>query len=399
MKIKEVIEKTNLTDRAIRLYIDNGLVSPGIEENYSGRKNIDFSESDVERLNQIALLRKAGFSISDIKTIISDNEKIEEIVTKFIEESEEEIKSKTEVVEKLKTISFDEKVSLKNLCEKLSPTVEETEVPKEDLDAPRSFKIAKKVMQVWAIAGLTVSVGIILALLIMAVDSYKYYRPTAMTMLISPISFGGLICIAILCLSVLKIFKEKRKGKVNRKIDTGTSVSLLIIATIIFLPSLLLVCTFGPFTGCSRTTNPENYLEVDIYIEQDIDKILKVFPGRIPSSLRSKNGIDDSVEYYYYYENCMASEYKILAQWTLDEKEYLQAIKNAKENKPYIVSEKGNWTLLHFVFDSQTELSAEECIRRDCYSLIFAYNNKNQTVRYIVSLDYSDKPYYKELDW
>ena len=68
MKIKEVIEKTKLTDRAIRWYIDNGLVSPGIEENYSGRKNIDFTESDVERLSQIALLRKAGFSISDIKS-------------------------------------------------------------------------------------------------------------------------------------------------------------------------------------------------------------------------------------------------------------------------------------------------------------------------------------------
>ena len=44
MKIKEVIEKTDLTDRAIRLYIENGLVSPLCSENYAGRKNIDFSE-------------------------------------------------------------------------------------------------------------------------------------------------------------------------------------------------------------------------------------------------------------------------------------------------------------------------------------------------------------------
>ena len=176
MKIKEVLEKTNLTDRAIRLYIDNGLVSPGIEENYSGRKNIVFSERDVERLNQIALLRKAGFSISDIKEIISDNGKIEDIVTKFIKESEEEIRNKSQVIEKLKSISFDEKISLKILCEKLSPSVEEAEIPKEDLDAPRSYKIAKKVMQVWAIAGLTVSIGVILTILIVSVldaDSFS----------------------------------------------------------------------------------------------------------------------------------------------------------------------------------------------------------------------------------
>ena len=63
MKIKEVIKKTELTDKAIRLYIDNGLVAPSIDESYSGRKSIDFSDDDVERLSNIALLRKAGFSI------------------------------------------------------------------------------------------------------------------------------------------------------------------------------------------------------------------------------------------------------------------------------------------------------------------------------------------------
>ena len=42
MKIKEVIEKTGLTDRAVRLYIDEGLTSPSIEESYNGRKSIDF---------------------------------------------------------------------------------------------------------------------------------------------------------------------------------------------------------------------------------------------------------------------------------------------------------------------------------------------------------------------
>ncbi|MBR2418036.1 MAG: MerR family transcriptional regulator, partial [Clostridia bacterium] len=50
MKIKEVIAKTDLTDRAIRLYIENGLVSPSITENYSGRKNIEFSDDDLVAL-------------------------------------------------------------------------------------------------------------------------------------------------------------------------------------------------------------------------------------------------------------------------------------------------------------------------------------------------------------
>ena len=47
MKIKQVIAETGLTDRAIRLYIENDLVKPECDENYNGRKSIDFSETDV----------------------------------------------------------------------------------------------------------------------------------------------------------------------------------------------------------------------------------------------------------------------------------------------------------------------------------------------------------------
>ena len=103
MKIKDVIERTGLTDRAIRLYIDNGLFTPSIEESFSGRKSINFTEEDIKRLNNIAMLRKAGFSISDIKNIV-DNNGIKDIIEKHIVEIETEIGYKTEIVEKLKNI-------------------------------------------------------------------------------------------------------------------------------------------------------------------------------------------------------------------------------------------------------------------------------------------------------
>lgn len=105
MKIKEAIERTGLTDRAIRLYIDNGLFTPSIEESFSGRKSIEFSESDIERLNNIAMLRKAEFSIADIKNII-DKTETEEVIKKYIEEAKAEINHKTIIVEKLKNISL-----------------------------------------------------------------------------------------------------------------------------------------------------------------------------------------------------------------------------------------------------------------------------------------------------
>ena len=66
MKIKEVMAQTDLTDRAIRIYIDNELITPSYTENFQGRKSFDFSEKDIELLKNIAILRKTGFSIAEI---------------------------------------------------------------------------------------------------------------------------------------------------------------------------------------------------------------------------------------------------------------------------------------------------------------------------------------------
>lgn len=42
MKIKAVCEETGLTDRAVRYYIDEGLIRPEFTENYIGRRSYDF---------------------------------------------------------------------------------------------------------------------------------------------------------------------------------------------------------------------------------------------------------------------------------------------------------------------------------------------------------------------
>lgn len=167
MKIKEVIEKTELTDRAIRLYIDEGLVKPNIEESYSGRKNIDFSDDDVKRLNNVALLRKAGFSIADIKSIIENNGTAKEIIKKFIEQTEQTIKQNTLVVEKLKSISFDEEISLETICNSLSETVKETAVPKEDLKPTPTSEAIRKFCFYLGIFGMVVSVCGMVAFIIL----------------------------------------------------------------------------------------------------------------------------------------------------------------------------------------------------------------------------------------
>ena len=72
MKIKVVCERTGLTDRTIRYYIEEELLSPSFKENYIGRKSFDFTEENIEELNNIAVLRSFDFSIEEIRQILKD---------------------------------------------------------------------------------------------------------------------------------------------------------------------------------------------------------------------------------------------------------------------------------------------------------------------------------------
>ena len=72
MKMKAVCEATGLTDRTVRYYIDENLISPLYTENYLGRKTFDFSDADIQQLKDIAVLRKFGFSIGEIRQFPMD---------------------------------------------------------------------------------------------------------------------------------------------------------------------------------------------------------------------------------------------------------------------------------------------------------------------------------------
>ena len=86
MKIKEVIAATGLTDRAIRLYIEHGLLLPDTKESYSGRRNIEFSPEDVEKLTAISTLRRAGFSIAQIKALDEGGDAATAALHEFMDE-------------------------------------------------------------------------------------------------------------------------------------------------------------------------------------------------------------------------------------------------------------------------------------------------------------------------
>lgn len=438
MKIKEVIERTGLTDRAIRLYIDNGLLNPRIEESYSGRKSIDFAEEDIERLNNIAMLRKAGFSISDVKNM-AENNGIKDIVEKFIVGTETEIGYKTEIVEKLENISFNEEVTIETICNALSSTVEKTEIPFEDMNLTAKETV-KKVLSVISASFLLAFSTVFLVMACAVIFDYRYIRfdPNDFDVLCVHSCWLVLIALSITILwrSTGKRFIKNSKGKAKGL--TAVLIVISIIGCTVLTPFSFLLMVFAtPFY--SQTTDIENYMNFDESLEIELNcdytyyPIYEVFPRKIPLSAKEISPkypynpeVPDTTKYYYNFTSCPDGNYgtyDIFAEWVLPNDEYERAkeelpgdicldndifeisqldiseedkdylINKRIENNSYIVENKGDWTVIYYINDEAMHTY-----------LIAAYNDKEHKMRYIASSrciheEFENGSYYLTLDW
>lgn len=99
MFINEVCKITGLTKKAIEYYEEKGLIAPEVEQN--GYRN--FSSDDVEKLKEIAVLRKLGLSISEIRDVLlGNNQKASLAKVKFEKDLElQEYAKKRELLDKL----------------------------------------------------------------------------------------------------------------------------------------------------------------------------------------------------------------------------------------------------------------------------------------------------------
>ena len=77
MTIKEVEKLTGLSRSNVRFYEKEKLIVPVRNERNGYR---DYSNSDIENLKKIAYLRTLGISIEDIRSIISENVSLREVI-------------------------------------------------------------------------------------------------------------------------------------------------------------------------------------------------------------------------------------------------------------------------------------------------------------------------------
>ena len=405
MKMKDVIEKTDLTDRAIRLYVENGLVSPSCNENYAGRKNIEFSESDVEALKNVATLRKAGFSISEIKLLKLGDVPCRKTVEEFIEKTTTKIVSDKAVVEKLEAVVATENLTIETICESLNSATREKEIPESDIKLSLAEKIEKCFFTALGAIGLIYIFVNILYIVLLCKFNFDYLYPSVKT--VDWYFFAKLFIVVFIVASSIYLLLYYRRRKIFTPNKKRLIRHILISAVSILLSiPFFFNSVYSVFTpnACSKTTSPKDYLIIDEFAEDD--RITDFFPKEIHSyasySHRIPNLLLDlpdtypsSTKYYYkYYQDFFGGNefVEIHTEWKLVDKykeygdfpEYYNKYKdkylNMEFDNPVTIITKGDWQCVYY-----DDFSENNWDKRYLYR-IFAYNDKTETVRFIYTI-------------
>lgn len=420
MKIKEVIEKTKLTDRAIRLYIENGLVHPRFTENYNGRKNIDFTEDDLKTLQNIATLRKADFSIAEIKSITEGSQNCKSVLEEFIRNKTDKIENDTKIVEALSPLLSTEEPDINSICEKLNAVTADKTVPKEDTKTP----VIEKIERIFFLA--VAGVGIVYSLVIYGFNVYFY---TAIYQR-KYIYFDSFTCYVfvlfalIFAIPLFYLFMYSKHLNLKRRI-IRTVVALILTVPLGF--SAVQSCAFTLLTHynvpllISQTDNPSNYLDVD----KEFGGISDIFPEKLPEYADKKRQTKwlfktypSSTEYFYRFGDDGGKYSDLFAQWHIPDRtppawkkvenppeDELKAIIEKYKNKKALNGEepifktKGTWEMIYYADSSEADF------RYGYNYVIFAYNTDRRLVRFIQSSNgivpcgNDEIPYYLTLDW
>ena len=396
MKIKAVCAQTGLTDRTIRYYIEQGLIDPAYEENYTGRRTYDFLERDIAQLQDIAVLRKFDFTIEEIRSILNDAQASRTVIAAVRERTEATARQCREKLAALEQIDAGKTYTLPELAQELSRTSQTLPAPNEN--GPSGF---------WKALGSAVIGAIVWAPLVLSIvammDDIRCYRYPVF----EPAAIGLTLLALLPSAAVLATAKIKFR---RRKLIRGVLLGLCVLS----IP-ISVFFTYG-IIGRSVTTDFRHYRDLDADCLANRNVVFQeLFPDwpRYFENVRQEDGSWEAVyldaEYYYHFYQGLDHTYDIFAQWPLEEEEYRQEIQRVRdlfneavEKKTYAYSfvevRKGGYDCLILYRGDEPFTPVDNSYDY----LIFAYNDALQTVRYICcdSLeDGADQPYYLSLEW
>ena len=396
MKIKTVSEITGLTARAIRVYIDEQLIAPRFTENYLGRRAFDFSEEDVSVLQNIATLRKYGFSIDEIRNILLDAQNSIAIIENVKQRTKTQMEEYSERLSVLSRVEENKAYSIAELSAVLSQVDTKLEIPIEhpNLNVIKIVKSIAVFVIVW------LPFVLVFGGFVHDMTFYAYPKINTKNILLTLLTLVPSISILIV-----------NQIKPNMKRVMRRIILCLCIAAMPFS----FVMPYGIATY-SETTDFRHYRDFDPGCLATRNVVFcDVFPTwpRYFDNVENENGEFEAVylnsKYYYRFIQGFDYTYDIYAEWPLEEGDFFEEVQRVKGiyekavlEKTYgykfVEMEKGAFSCL-ILYNGHEPFQNEP---NSYQYLIFAYDEDTNRVRYIYcdSLENGvDQPYYLELDW
>lgn len=217
MKIGEAAKRTGLTEKAIRVYVDNGLVHPQVESGIH-RNSYEFTQQNVQELERISVFRKAGFSIFEISIILKQPEKLPELVASKRQSMELDAEIRKDVHAALARLQASEVGDPRAVAASLRPAVEGKKATTEK--GSRRWTIVTIILVVLAGAYLWLhNIGIYYS-----VHGWIPLRPD------QELTIGGLLCLVIAMPALIMSWRYATCGRRSAKLPrhgTGTVSAIL----------------------------------------------------------------------------------------------------------------------------------------------------------------------------
>lgn len=402
MKIKQVCELTGLTDRAIRYYIDEGLVAPSYTENYMGRRAYDFTEADVTALNHVATLRKFGFTVEEIRRILTDPQESVAVVAEVRARKEATLRQEGENLDALSRLEEARAYTVAELAEKLAEPVREVSVPKEDRWMSWKDRLLAwlKATPEWVVMLLPVAM-LLLVVITTEIDMrYLQYGEFVRNL---PM-MGPLVLLPTIVIAVVKLVNRFR----FKPVRTATRLGVVGLCLLYMPFSLLCCCALGFSLYESETDDPAHYLQTDRIFDMP-DLAWELFPDE-PHRMTytwqegAYQQQPTDVKYHYYYN--YGHYHDVYAQWRLNPEELATEINRTEAlmsgEKTYTRGSHGDFEYMAvlgqwYMGSSRIPSTCEPFEKEKQDLTMFAWNAETGEVRYI-TCD-RDDPYYITLDW
>lgn len=118
MKMKEICARSGLTERAVRLYCERGLVHP--EKHWErGREYLEFSDHNLRELTVVSELRRAEFTLEEIALMLEKPETCGDVLAGWRGRVAEQNLRLTNAKDRLAELSANDHLSAERLAELL----------------------------------------------------------------------------------------------------------------------------------------------------------------------------------------------------------------------------------------------------------------------------------------